>query len=134
MKKMVFFIGYFLSFCLAAHAKTNETSPIDIVRLNAQKDYLYTINQCANPKLYNQLLEKAMGAKDESKRIFYAAQIEEMIINNPSCFLNALSKLGYKKCEVVEDSFIKEPYFYPRHEIYRSLSSSSEYARSCFAS
>ncbi len=134
MKSKIFLIGFLLSFCLSAFATANKTTAINVEKLNAEKDYLNMINQCANPKLYNKMLDQALASKDESKRALFAAQIEETIINNPSCFIAAVTKLGNKKCEIVEESFIKEPYFYPRHEIYKSLSSATDYANSCFAS
>ena len=134
MKLKTFIIGFLLGFCLSAFATANKTTGINVEKLNAEKDYLNMINQCANPKLFNKILDQALATKDESKRALFAAQIEETIMNNPSCFIDAVSKLGNKKCEVVEDSFIKEPYFYPRHEIYKSLSSAADYASSCFAS
>ena len=134
MKSKNFLIGFLLSFCLSAFATENKTTAINVEKLNAEKDYLNMINQCANTKLYNKILDQALSTKDESKRIVYAAQIEETIINNPSCFIAAVNKLGNKKCEVVEENFIRETYFYPRHEIYRSLSSADDFASSCFAS
>ena len=134
MKTTAIFIGFIFSFSLAAFASTNKTTQMNVEKLHAQKDYLNAINQCANPKLYNKILDQALSTKDESKRVFYAAQIEETIINNPSCFIAAVTKLGNKRCEIIEESFIREPYFYPRHEIYRSLSSADDFASSCFAS
>lgn len=134
MKTKLIFIGFMISFSVTAFATSNKTIQLNVEKLHAQKNYLNMINQCANTKLYSKILDQALSTKDESKRTFYAAQIEEVIINNPSCFIAAVSKLGNKKCEVVEENFIREPYFYPRHEIYRSLSSVNEYASSCFAS
>ena len=134
MKSKLFVIGVLFSFCLTAFGTVNKTTPINIEKLNAEKDYLNVINQCANPKLYNKILDQALATKDESKKALFAAQIEETIMNNPSCFIAAVTKLGNKKCEIVEESFIKEPYFYPRHEIYKSLSSAADFASSCFAS
>jgi hypothetical protein len=134
MKTKAIFIVFMFSFSVAAFATTNKITQMNVEKLHAQKDYLNMINQCANTKLYNKTLDQALSTKDESKRIVYAAQIEETIINNPSCFIAAVNKLGNKKCEVVEENFIRETYFYPRHEIYRSLSSADDFASSCFAS
>jgi hypothetical protein len=134
MKTKFLLFGALLAFYVSAYATTSKTSQIDVPSLHAEKDYLSIINQCSNPKLFKQILDKAIEEKDQNKRTTYAAQIEETMINNPSCFVAAVTKLGYKKCEVVEENFVKEPYFYPRHEIYRALSSASDFPGSCFAS
>jgi hypothetical protein len=134
MTKNFLLFSVLFSFCLGAFATTNKTPQIDISSLSAQKEFLGMINECSNPKLYSKLLSKALDTKDQAQRTVFAARIEETIMNNPSCFVTAVSKLGDKKCEAVEESFIREPYFYPRYEIYRALSSASNYSQSCFAS
>lgn len=134
MKNNFLLFGILLSFYLNCLATTNRTPQIDTSRLNAQKEYLGTINQCSNAKLFSKVIDQALKTKDEAKRTAIAAQIEETIISNPSCFVAAVTKMGYQKCEVVEDSFVREPYFYPRHQLYKALSSASNFGGSCFAS
>lgn len=134
MKTTFLVFGALLSICLDAFATTDRTSKIDVSSLNAQKEFLGMINECSNPMLYSKMLEKALDTKNQAKRQIFSARIEETIINNPSCFVTAVTKLGDKKCEAVEETFLREPYFYPKHEIYRALSASSNYAQSCFAS
>ncbi len=133
MKTKFLLFAAFLGCYVCAFATTNKASQIDISKLNAEKEYLSTINQCANHKLYQKTLDNALSTKDQTKRTIFAAQIEETIINNPACFISALNKMGAKKCEAVEQSFVREAYFYPRHELYRALSTASNFGGSCFA-
>jgi hypothetical protein len=134
MKFNFLLLSVLLSFCLEAFATTNQTPQLDASKLNAEKDYLSAINQCSNTQLFSKVIDQALKTKDEAKRTVFAAQIEETIINNPSCFVAAVTKMGYQKCEVVEENFVREPYFYPRYELYRALSSASNFGGSCFAS
>ena len=134
MKLRFLLLALLLSLHVTAFATTNKAPQINVPILRAEKDYLSMINQCSNPKHYNKILDQALDAKDQNKRTSFAAQIEETIMNNPSCFVAAVTKLGHDKCEAVEENFVREPYFYPRDEIYRALSSAADYPNSCFAS
>jgi hypothetical protein len=134
MKTKFLLFATLLVFCAPVFATTNKTVSIDVSALNAEKEYLAMINQCANPKLYSKILESALDTKNQDKRTAFAAQIEETIINNPACFVTTMTKLGYKKCTAVKETFIQEPYFYPKHDIYRALRTASNFADSCFAS
>ena len=127
-------LGCSLGFSAVAIATTSKTSSIDVSKLYAEKDYLGAINQCASPKLYSKLVDYALNTKDQTKRTIFAAQIEETIINNPACFVTAVSKMDYKKCDAIEENFVREPYFYPRHELYKALSTADNFGSSCFSS
>lgn len=135
-KKLLFtaLLGFYVGFSTVAIATTSKTPPIDVSKLNAEKDYLGSINQCASPKLYSKVVDSALNTKDQTKHTIFAAQIEETIINNPACFVSAVSKMGYKKCEAIEENFVREPYFYPRHELYKALSTADNFGSSCFSS
>ena len=134
MKTKILLFAALLGFSAVAIATTSKTSSIDVSKLYAEKDYLSAINQCASPKLYSKVVDYALNTKDQTKRTIFAAQIEETIINNPACFVTAVSKMGYKKCDAIEENFVREPYFYPRHELYKALSTADNFGSSCFSS
>ena len=134
MKTKILLFAALLGCSAVALATTSNNAQIDVSKLNAEKDYLSAINQCANPRLYSKVMDYALNAKDQSKRTVFAAQIEETIINNPACFVTAISKMGYKKCEAVEENFVREPYFYPRYKLYKALGTADNFASSCFSS
>ncbi len=133
MKTKILLFAALLGCSVVELATTSKTSPIDVSKLNAEKDYLGVINQCANPKLYSKIVDYALNAKDQTKHTIFAAQIEETIINNPACFVTAVSKMGYKKCETIEENFVREPYFYPRHQLYSALITANNFGGSCFS-
>lgn len=68
------------------------------------------------------------------KRAQHAALLEELIKYNPSCFVASVKKLDPKSCEKIEDSYLNEPFFYPREDLRASLASAKNFKASCLAS
>lgn len=108
-----------------------ESDPQTLV---LQKQYLNQINQCATPNAFARLINDAMRASNQAQKAQLAMAIEEMILQNPSCFVEASIKIGRSKCEWIEAMFIQEPHFNPRENLKQSLSNARLYPQSCFAS
>ncbi len=118
-----------LGFSHASHAFT-KTDPQTLL---LQKQYLNQINQCAAPSSFSRLVDKALGTSNPEQTAQLAMSIEEMILQNPACFVEASIKIGKAKCEMLEAIFIQEPHFNPRENLKQSLSSTDLYSQSCFA-
>jgi len=121
----------FLSFC--AVAKVGSPS-VDVQTLTLQRAYLQTVD-CREPKRLTSLLQGSL--KDTNNLVTKgnnASVFEEIMMNNPSCFIKALNDLPPKVCNQIEDNYIQETFFYPRSEIKRALSSANNYRNSCIAS
>jgi hypothetical protein len=99
-----------------------------------QKQYLNQINQCASIASFNRLINTALKSNRPNERTLVAITVEEMILKNPSCFVEASVKLGKAKCELIEDMFIREPQFNPRDNLKESLANTRLFQQSCFAS
>lgn len=104
-------------------------------KLQLQKKFLSTINQCSNPQILDQFFKNAVkNASDQNERAKHAALLEELIKYNPSCFVASVKKLDNETCEKIEESYLNEPFFYPRDDLRASLSSVKGYKSSCLAS
>lgn len=119
------------SFEISATTNTN----IDIEKLISQKNYLNTINQCASNKSFSAFLQNAIKDADKlGYRANYAANIEEIILQKPSCFVSSAEKLSVIDCKKLSALYIKEPFFNPRFALNESLSTVKEFNSSCLAS
>lgn len=104
-------------------------------KLQLQKKFLSTINQCSNPQVLDQFFKNAVkNASDQNERAKHAALLEELIKYNPSCFVASVKKLDNETCEKIEESYLNEPFFYPRDDLRASLSSVKGFKSSCLAS
>jgi hypothetical protein len=104
-------------------------------KLQLQKKFLSTINQCSNPQILDQFFKNAVkNASDQNERAKHAALLEELIKYNPSCFVASVKKLDNETCEKIEESYLNEPFFYPRDDLRASLSSVKGFKSSCLAS
>ena len=119
------------SFEISASTNTN----IDVETLISQKNYLNSINQCASNKSFSVLLQTAIRNADKSgHRASYAASIEEIILQKPSCFVSSAEKLSVIDCKKLSAMYIKEPFFNPRFALDESLSKVKSFNNSCLAS
>ena len=108
---------------------------INIQKLEIQKKFIVNINQCSNPAQLDQFIQNALdNVSNYEKRAQHAALLEELIKYNPSCFVASVKKLDPKSCEKIEDSYLNEPFFYPREDLRASLASAKNYKASCLAS
>jgi hypothetical protein len=130
MKSILVIFSLFLSF--SSFAKTS-VSNVNVQTLTLQKLYLQTID-CRAPKKLSNLLESAIKSADDlTTKGINASVMEEIIMNNPSCFIQALNHLPKKVCRQIEENYINETFFYPRDEIKRALSKAKNYSNSCIA-
>jgi len=120
---------FLFGFNHAAHAFTQPKHQT----LLLQQQYLKEINQCATPSSFSRLVDKALRSPNPELTAKFAMSIEEMIVQNPACFVEASIKIGKSKCQKLEAMFIQEPHFYPRENLKQSLSSTHLYSQSCFA-
>ena len=130
MKALVLILLSCLSISLATANQDNNAQ-----KLQLQKKFLSTINQCSNPQILDQFFKNAVkNASDQNERAKHAALLEELIKYNPSCFVASVKKLDNETCEKIEESYLNEPFFYPRDDLRASLSSVKGYKSSCLAS
>jgi hypothetical protein len=130
MKVLTASLIFFISFSLAF---ANQS--IDIQKLERQKRFISTINQCSNPTKLDQFIQNALNnTSDYEKRAQHAAFIEELIKFNPSCFVASINKLDHKNCEKIDESYLREPFFYPREDLKASLATAKNFNSSCLAS
>lgn len=107
---------------------------VDSQSLSLQKSYLQTID-CRSPKKLAGLISQALkNAEKYTVKANNAVVLEEIMMNNPSCFIQAVNNLPSKQCSKVEETLINETFFYPRHDIKRALESATNYSKSCIAS
>ena len=126
-----------LCFLLITSFETGATSntKVDVEKLISQKNYLNTINQCTSNKSFSSLLQNAVKDADRSGyRASYAANIEEIILQKPSCFVSSAEKLSVIDCKKLSALYIKEPFFNPRFALNEALSKVKEFNNSCLAS
>jgi len=130
MKALVLILLSCLSISLATANQDDNAQ-----KLQLQKRFLSTINQCSNPQILDQFFKNAVkNASDQNERAKHAALLEELIKYNPSCFVASVKKLDNETCEKIEESYLNEPFFYPRDDLRASLSSVKGYKSSCLAS
>lgn len=132
------FNSYFLALSFlfpTISAVANTTSKqVDMQSLSLQKSYLQTID-CRSPKRLAGMISTALkSADDYTAKASNAVVFEEIMMSNPSCFIQALNSLPPKQCSQLEKTFIKETFFYPRNEIKSALMSATNYTKSCIAS
>lgn len=132
MLKRLSALGAAFPFLFASTA--NAFTQTDHQTLMLQKQYLNQINQCAAPASFSRLVNSALRSSNADQKAQLAMTIEEMILQNPACFVEASIKIGKSKCEMIEAMYIQEPHFYPRENLKQSLAGTKLYAQSCFAS
>lgn len=130
MRILVLFLTLFTNVSVAL-----ANQDINIQKLEIQKKFIVNINQCSNPAQLDQFIQNALdNVSNYEKRAQHAALLEELIKYNPSCFVASVKKLDPKSCEKIEDSYLNEPFFYPREDLRASLASAKNYKASCLAS
>ena len=130
MRNLILFLTLFIHVSLAL-----ANQDINIQKLEIQKKFIVNINQCSNPAQLDQFIQNALdNVSNYEKRAQHAALLEELIKYNPSCFVASVKKLDPKSCEKIEDSYLNEPFFYPREDLRASLASAKNYKTSCLAS
>lgn len=126
-------LAFLLMTSFEISATTN--SNIDVEKLISQKNYLNSINQCTSNKSFSTLLKNAIKDADKSEyRASYAASIEEIILQKPSCFVSSAEKLSASDCKKLSSLYIKEPFFNPRFALDDSLSKVKAFNNSCLSS
>lgn len=121
----------FLSFY--GHANVDAPS-IDLEALAQQKSYIQMVD-CRAPKQLTHLLEQSLKDTDNlATKGKSASVLEEVMMNNPDCFIQALNDLPPAVCSQIEQNFIQETFFYPRSELRQALSNAKSYRNSCIAS
>jgi hypothetical protein len=130
MKTLVLFLTSFFSLSLAM-----ANQDINTQKLELQKKFISNINQCSNPEQLDQFIKNAVkNVSNHNQRAKHAALLEELIKYNPSCFVASVKKLDNKTCEKIEESYLNEPFFYPREDLRASLATVKDYKASCLAS
>jgi hypothetical protein len=130
MRNLILFLTLFIHVSLAL-----ANQDINIQKLEIQKKFIVNINQCSNPAQLDQFIQNALdNVSNYEKRAQHAALLEELIKYNPSCFVASVKKLDPKSCEKIEDSYLNEPFFYPREDLRASLASAKNFKASCLAS
>lgn len=115
-------------------AEKPSVKQVDIQTLALQKQYFQTID-CRGADQLIGLLKKSLDhTEDLSAKAHIASIFKEMMMSNPSFFIQAANALPVKVCDQVEAQFIHENFFYPRAEIKQSLSEANNYPNSCLAS
>ena len=108
---------------------------INTQKLELQKNFISNINQCKNPSQLDQFIKIAIdNVSNHEKKAKVAALMEDLIKYNPTCFVASIKKLDQKSCDLIEESYLNEPFFYPREDLRASLSSAKNYKSSCLAS
>lgn len=126
-------LGFLLITSFEISATTSNN--IDVDKLISQRNYLTALNQCSSSKSFSSLLQNAIKNADKSNyRTGYAASIEEIILQSPSCFVSSAEKLSANDCKKISALYIKEPYFNQRVALNESLSRVKDFSSSCLAS
>jgi len=130
MKTFIIFLSLVSNFSLAL-----ANQDINTQKLQSQKQFISNINQCRNPAQLDQFIQNALqNVSSYEKRAQHAALLEELIKYNPSCFVSSIKNLDSKSCEKIEESYLNEPFFYPREDLRASLAKAKNYKASCLAS
>ncbi len=129
------FISTIFALTLSASALANNPSPsVNIEVLTLQKAYLQTID-CRAPQQITSLVIAALKDTDNfSAKASRASVLEEIMLKNPPCMIQALNQLPVKSCVQFKENFIEETFFYPRDDIKSALASAKNYSKSCIAS
>ena len=126
-------LGFLLITSFEISASTSNN--IDVDKLISQRNYLTALKQCSSSKSFSSLLQNAIKNADKSNyRTGYAASIEEIILQSPSCFVSSAEKLSTNDCKKISALYIKEPYFNQRVALNESLSRVKDFSSSCLAS
>ncbi len=89
---------------------------------------------CRTQKQLTTALENALKQTESlTAKGNNASVFEEIMINNPTCFIQALNALPKTSCKQFATEYIEETFFYPRSAINESLSGAKEYNKSCIA-
>ncbi|MDE0925916.1 MAG: hypothetical protein OR997_02370 [Methylophilaceae bacterium] len=92
-------------------AEKPSAKQVDIQTLALQKQYLQTID-CRGADQLISILKKSLDqTEDLSAKGHIASVFEEVVMNNPSCFIQASNALPVKVCDQVEAQFIHETFF-----------------------
>jgi hypothetical protein len=134
----IFYFSLCLTLCTNVFANSvyaNSFHHNDLaIKLSAQKAFIANINQCNAPKKLSKMMQIALkNVDDYAARASNAGHFEEIMLNNPSCFITAINELPKRECEQMAEVFIQETFFYPRDEIKKSLTKAKEYRKSCMA-
>jgi DNA-binding transcriptional regulator GbsR (MarR family) len=130
MKTLILFFSSFFSLSLAM-----ANQDINTQKLELQKKFISNINQCSNPEQLDQFIKNAVkNISNQTERARHAALLEDLIKYNPSCFVATVKKLDNKTCEKIQESYLNEPFFYPREDLRASLATAKDYKASCLAS
>ncbi len=114
-------------------AQTQQPS-INLQNLALQKSYLQTID-CKAPKRITTMLNEALKETDNyAAKANLATILEEIMVKNPPCFIQAVNSLPLQACLQVKENFIDETFFYPCEEIKNALASAKNFSKSCIAS
>ena len=130
MKTLVLLLTSFFSLSVAM-----ANQDINTQKLELQKKFISDINQCSNPQQLDRFIQNALkNISNHEERARHAALLEELIKYNPSCFVASIKKLDPKSCEKIEESYLSEPFFYPREDLKASLATAKDFKASCLAS
>ena len=130
---MKIFTTFFVAILSSSWVFANQD--INTQQLELQKNFINNINQCKNPSQLDQFIKIALdNASNNDKKAKVAALMEELIKYNPSCFVASIKKLDQKSCELIEDSYLDEPFFYPKEDLKASLTTVKSYKSTCLAS
>ena len=130
MRTLVVFLTLLTSFSLAIANQDINTQKHEL-----QKKFISGINQCSNPQQLDRFIQNALrNVSNHEERAKHAALLEELIKYNPSCFVASVKKLDPKSCEKIEESYLSEPFFYPREDLKASLATAKDFKASCLAS
>jgi hypothetical protein len=92
-------------------AEKPSAKQVDIQTLALQKQYLQTIDCRGADQLIGILKKSLDQTGDLSAKGHIASVFEEVVMNNPSCFIQASNPLPVKVCDQVEAQFIHETFF-----------------------
>jgi hypothetical protein len=128
-----FYFALCLTLCTNVYANSFHHNNL-AAKLSAQKAFIANINQCNAPKILSKMMQVALkNVDDYAARAGNAGHFEEIMLNNPGCFISAINELPKHECEQIAEVFIQETFFYPRDEIKKSLTKAKDYRKSCMA-
>lgn len=106
---------------------------IDVQKLALQRSYLQAID-CRTPQQLVEALKQSLKDADNlTARGHHASVLEEVMMHNPACFVQALNTLPKRTCQRFVADYLEETFFYPRDAINASLSATKQYENSCLA-
>lgn len=126
--------GLLLASAVSASFANTLKPSVNTALLISQKNYVQFMNQCSAPKRLSGMMSQAIKQQDNYQaKAHNASMLEEIMLNNPTCFVQAANALPANICAQVEAAFINETFFYPRDQIKQSLTRAKDYAKSCIA-